>query len=187
MIFSYEVAAGMSIVYALLLLVVLSAAWLLTVLGMPGNWLMVAVAACYAWLVPADSAAAIGWGVVLAVALLAALGELLEALAGVFGAAKAGGSKRAAVLALAGSLAGGIVGMAIGLPIPLVGPLLGAVLAAGLGALSGAMVGELWKGRRMNQSWQVGKGAFWGRLLGTLAKVMVGSIMLVVLAAALLM
>ena len=177
----------MSVVYALLLLVALSAAWLLTVLGMPGTWLRVAVAAFYAWLVPADSAAAVGWGAVLAAAVLAALGELLEALAGVFGAAKAGGSKRGAVLALAGSLLGGLVGMVIGLPIPLVGSLLAAVLAAGAGAFLGAMIGEIWKGRRMNESWQVGKGAFWGRLLGTLAKVIVGSIMLAVLTAALIL
>jgi uncharacterized protein YqgC (DUF456 family) len=175
----------MSIFYALLLLVVLLVAWLLTVMGMPGNWIMVAVAALYAWLVPSDAPASIGWGVVLAVAILAALGELLEMVAGALGVAKAGGSKRGAVLALLGSMVGGLVGMVVGVPIPLVGSLVGAILFASLGALLGAMLGECWKGRELGQSWQIGKGAFWGRLLGTLAKVLVGSIMLVVVAVAL--
>ena len=177
----------MSIAYALLLIVALLVAWLLTVLGMPGNWLMVAAASLYAWLVPEDAATAIGWAVVLTVAILAVVGELLEALAGFLGAAKAGGSRRSAVLALLGSMVGGMVGIAVGLPIPLVGPLAAAVLAAGLGALLGAIAGELWKGRKMGKSWQVGKGAFWGRLLGTLAKALIGSIMLVVLTDALLL
>jgi hypothetical protein len=176
----------MSIIYAILLLLALAAAWLLTVVGMPGNWLMVAAAALYAWLVPDDASTAIGWGVVVAIAVLAVLGELLEALAGVFGAAKAGGSKRGAAMALLGSMAGGLVGMVVGLPIPLIGPLVTAVLFASIGALLGAMVGERWKGRELGESWQVGRGAFWGRMLGTLAKVLLGSVMLVVVAVALL-
>lgn len=177
----------MSIFYATLLLAVLLLLWLLTVVGMPGNWLMVAAAALYAWLVPHDAAASFGWGFVLALAVLAGLGELLEALAGALGVAKAGGSRRGAVLALLGSLAGGLLGMAVGLPIPLVGSLVAAVLFAGIGALLGAMVGEKWKGRDLDESWAVGKGAFWGRLLGTLGKVLVGSIMIVVVAAALVL
>ena len=176
----------MSIIYAILLLLVLAATWLLTVVGMPGNWLMVAAAALYAWLVPDDAAGAIGWGVVLTLAILAVLGELLEALAGVFGAAKAGGSRRGAALALLGSMVGGLVGMVVGLPIPIIGPLVAAVLFASIGALLGAMLGERWKGRELGESWQVGQGAFWGRMLGTLAKVLIGSIMLVVVVVALL-
>ena len=175
----------MSIVYAILLLLVLLTCWLLTVVGMPGNWLMVAATSLYAWLVPHDEAASFGWGVVLAVALLAGFGELLEAVAGALGVAKAGGSRRGAVLALLGSLAGGLVGMFVGLPIPVVGPLVAALLFAGIGALLGAMLGEQWKGRDLDESWAVGKGAFWGRLLGTLGKVLVGSIMIVVVAVAL--
>lgn len=176
----------MSILYAILLLLVLLAFWLLTVAGVPGNWLMVAATAIYVWLIPDDAAASLGWGVVLAVALLAAFGELLEAVAAALGVAKAGGSRRGAVLALLGSLAGGLVGMFVGLPIPLVGPLVAAVLFAGIGALLGALLGEQWKGRDLDESWAVGKGAFWGRLLGTLGKVLVGSIIIVVVAVALI-
>jgi hypothetical protein len=116
--------------------------------------------------------------------VLAAFGEMIELAAGALGAAQAGGSKRGAFLALLGSMTGGIVGIFVGLPIPLVGPILAAVLFAGLGALGGAVLGETWKGRDWDQSWRAGKGAFWGRLLGTLGKILVGSVMVAVTLAA---
>ena len=150
----------MNIVWAALLLIVLAACWVLTLLGMPGNWLMIAAAVGYVLLVPGDSPAAIGWATVVVLSVLALLGELLEFLAGALGAAKAGGSRRSAVLALAGSLAGAVVGLFVGLPIPLVGPLLGALLLAA--GHSGAVLGERWKGRQLDKSLKVGEGAFWG-------------------------
>ncbi len=100
---------------------------------------------------------------------------------------RAGGSRRSAVLALVGSLAGGATGVLVGVPIPLVGPLVAAVLFAGLGALAGAMLGESWKGRSLDQSVRVGKAAFWGRLFGTLAKTLIGAVMVVVALAALVL
>jgi uncharacterized protein YqgC (DUF456 family) len=178
----------MGIVWALLFCLILIAGWLLTVLGMPGTWLMLAVSVVYAWLLPAgDSRWGIGWPIVAALLGLALLGELVELAAGALGVAKVGGSRRSAVLALAGSLVGGIAGFFIGLPIPVVGPVVAAVLFAGGGALIGAMLGESWKGRDLDTSWQVGKAAFWGRLIGTLAKTMIASVMVAVGLAALLL
>ena len=170
---------------ALLLMAVLLAGWVLTLLGMPGNWLMVAATAAYAFFGPADSRAAIGWQVVASLAVLAALGELLELLAGAAGTARAGGGRRAAMLALAGSLAGGIVGLFIGLPIPLAGPVLAALLFAGLGAMAGAMLGEMRGGKDLRAVWQIGRAAFWGRMAGTLGKLCVGAAMLAIVAVAL--
>ncbi|MEN6459716.1 MAG: DUF456 family protein [Thermoguttaceae bacterium] len=175
----------MAILLSLLLLTVLLAAWLLTLLGLPGNWMMVVVAGLHAWLVPAKSAAALGWKVVVVLAVLAALGELLELLTGAAGTAKAGGTRRAALLALAGSIGGGLLGLFIGLPIPLIGPVIAAVLCAGFGAMAGAMLGEGWAGKNLRTSWPVGKAAFWGRLLGTLGKLSVGAAMIAVVIAAL--
>jgi hypothetical protein len=175
----------MTIAWAALLCFCLALGWLLTLLGMPGNWLMVLAAALYAWLTPGDSRLAIGWPAVGVMAALAAFGEAVELIAGALGVAKAGGSRRSAVLALAGSLIGGIAGIFVGLPIPVIGSLISAVLFAGVGALIGAMLGENWKGRGLNQSWQVGLAAFWGRLLGTLAKTLVASAMVGVAVAAL--
>ena len=167
----------MSFFWAFLLLMILLLGWVLTLLGMPGNWLMVAAVIGYVLLVPESSPADIGWQVALGLVVLAVLGELLEFLAGALGVAKAGGSRRGAVLALVGSLAGGIVGLFAGLPIPVVGPMVGAVLLAGAGAFAGAVLGEQWKGRSLDDSWRVGWAAFWGRLLGTVAKTTIGAIM----------
>jgi uncharacterized protein len=55
--------------------------------------------------------------------------------------------------------------------------LVGALFFAGMGATLGAMLGEFWKGRSLDHSWTVGQAAFWGRLLGTLAKVVIGALM----------
>ena len=59
----------------------------------------------------------------------------------------------------------------------MIGPLIAALLFAGLGALAGAMLGETIGGQSLAASWKIGKAAFWGRLLGTLAKTVIGAIM----------
>ena len=99
-----------TIFFALLLIVVLLASWVLTLLGMPGNWLMVMATATYAYFVPVDSPATIGWKVVMALAVLASLGEILELLTATAGTVRAGGSRRGAGLALLGSMIGGLLG-----------------------------------------------------------------------------
>jgi uncharacterized protein YqgC (DUF456 family) len=169
----------MYIVWALLLLLVLASGWILTLLAMPGNWLMVASAAVYVLLVPKGSPAAIGWGAVTVLLALALVGEMVELVAAALGVARIGGSRRGALLALLGSMAGAMAGVIVGLPIPVVGPVVAAVLFACLGALAGAMFGETWKGRSLGESWRIGKGAFWGRLLGTATKVIIASVMVV--------
>lgn len=177
----------MTILIALLLIAILLTGWVFTLFGMPGNWLMVAVTAMYAYFVPADSPVAIGWKVVVALLILAGLGELLELLAGLAGTAKAGGSRRGALLALVGSIGGAVLGILVGVPIPLVGPVLAAVFFAGLGAMAGAILGEISVGRNLETSWHIGKAAFWGRLAGTLGKMIVGALMVAVVAAALVL
>jgi len=176
-----------SILWAILLLAVVLAAWGLNLLGLPGNWISLAAVACYAWLGPADQRLAIGGWVVGGVLLLAILGEVLELAAGAAGAARAGASRRSAVMAVAGSLAGSLLGAIVGLPIPLIGSLVAIVLGAGLGALAGAMLGEWWKGRGLDSSWQVGRAAFWGRLFGTAGKLTAGAAILAVVLAGLVL
>ena len=176
----------MTFFWAFLLLIILLVAWVLTLLGMPGNWLMVAAVIGYVLLVPEESPLSIGWAVAVTLGALAALGELLEFLAGALGVAKAGGSRRGAILALLGSLTGGIVGLFVGLPIPVVGSVISAVLFAAAGAFLGAVLGEQWKGRGLNDSLKTGHAAFWGRLLGTVAKTAVGAVMVATTIAALI-
>ena len=45
----------MSLLLALILVVILLGCWLVTLLGLPGNWLMVMATAIYAYTIPAQS------------------------------------------------------------------------------------------------------------------------------------
>lgn len=151
--------------------------WLLTLVGLPGTWLMTASVAIYSWMVPSTWPVEIAWPWVIVLLVMATLGEGLEFLGGVFGTKRAGGSQRATVLAFLGSLVGGLGGAMVGLPVPVVGSLVGAVVFGGLGAAAGAFLGEMSLGTAAQKSWQVSWGAFWGRLLGTGAKSLVGAMM----------
>jgi len=160
-----------------LLLATLAAGWGLTLMGLPGNWLMVAAAATYTWLAPATGATQITWTTILGMAVLAGGGEIAELAAGVWGARRAGGSRRAAVFSLLGSLAGALVGASLGLPVPVLGPPIAALLGGALGALAGAALAERTRGETSRQSFKVGGAAFLGRLLGTGIKTVVATIL----------
>ena len=177
----------MGIAWAIVLVLVLLIGWASNLFGLPGNWLNVAAAAVYAFLIPAGQRLSMGWLVVAVILVLAILGELIEWIAGALGVAKTGGSRRGAVLALVGSMIGGIVGAFVGIPIPLVGPVIGILLFASLGALVGAVIGEKSKGQDWSASFHVGHGAFWGRLMGTLGKILFGFFIVAVAVAALLL
>jgi uncharacterized protein YqgC (DUF456 family) len=171
----------MSVVGAILLLLVALILWALNFLSLPGNWLVLLAAGIYAYFIPSEMRTDVSWWALSALLVLAVLGELIEFAAGAVGTAKAGGSRRGAALAVVGSLMGGIFGLFVALPIPLVGPILGALLFGGLGALGGAVLGEQWKGKDLDESLRIGQAAFWGRLFGTLGKVLAGAVMLAVL------
>ena len=165
----------------LLLVVGVIACWLLNFLGLPGNWLLLCTTFVYAMVIPwdGDRRLAVCWTVVAVLAAMAILGEALEFAAGIWGASRAGGRRKGATLAFIGSLAGGILGVAVGLPIPVVGSVIAALLFAALGALLGGIVGERWHGQNWTDSLKVGHAAFWGRLTGTLGKVLVGFVMVI--------
>jgi uncharacterized protein len=171
----------MDIAYTILAIIILTFAvglgWLLTLLAMPGNWLIVGTAAIYAWLGPQTGVAQLQWKTVVALVVLAVVGEIAEFLAGMVGARRAGGSPRSAIYSLIGSLVGAIGGATVGLPIPIVGSAIGAVVGGALGAFAGAAYAEYSLGEYMDKSMKVGKAAFWGRLIGTGAKSLVASIM----------
>ncbi len=168
-----------------LLLAALAAGWMLTLLGLPGNWVLVLAAAAYAAWAPTAGSTRIGWAVVGGAAALAAAGEIAEMVASMWGARRAGGSRRAALFSLLGSLGGALVGAVVGIPIPVIGSALAAMLGGACGALAGAALAERTRGENARQSLRVGTAAFWGRLLGTGAKTLVASILVVLLLAAL--
>jgi hypothetical protein len=175
-------AAWIYFLWAVLLVAVGCAAWFLTLVTLPGNWLIVAAAAVFALLLPEDAGRGITWVTVGMLVGLAIIGEIVEFGAGAAGAAKQGASRRAIVLSIVGAMVGSITGLVIGAPIPILGPFIMAVLGGAAGAFAGGYLGEAWKGRTEEERMAVGRGAFAGRLWGTVGKLAVGAIMLAILA-----
>lgn len=158
--------------------------WLINLVGLPGNWFIVAICLIWMFFGPADYR--FPWIVVAVLAVLALIGEGIEFGASVLGTKKLGGSGRGATLSVIGSVIGGIVGAIFGIPIPIpvVGILIGSILFAAIGAWVGATIGEKWVGKSTQESVKIGGAAFVGRLLGTVGKLVMGSVMVVLAIAA---
>ena len=146
--------------YYVLLLLVMVAGVLLTLMTLPGLWLMLAATAGYAWLTHFHYIGVRMLGVLLGIAVAA---EIVETLAAGHAARRSGGSRRASL----GALVGGIAGAAL-LAVPL--PVIGILVGACIGAFAGAMVMEVTKRGDAVQSLNVGIAAAKGKLAGTLLK-----------------
>ena len=158
------------------LLVLVNVVWLATtLLTLPGNWLMVGTTALVAWW--QWDAGMFHPVTLLAVVLLAVVGEVLEFFASAAGVRRAGGSRWGALGSVLGALGGAIAGTVL-LPVPLVGSLVGACL----GACAGAWVFELSIGRGQGPSIKAGVGAGGGRLLATGVKLALGAIIWTIVA-----
>jgi len=144
--------------------------------GLPGTWLMLLAAIVADALLSGHTlfAAATLWTCV----FIALSGEVLEFVLGAAGARRAGGSRRGTLFAIAGSIAGAIIGT--GIPLPVLGTLLGACL----GAFAGSVFGDLLAGRDVGSSVAAGRGAASGRFWGTVAKMIAGTAIVLVLAVA---
>ena len=167
---------------ASLLVVAHCAALTATLFSLPGNWVIVALTAVFAWYPSQTDGLGVSWTVVASITLLAAVGEIVELFAGAAGAAKRGASRRAMILAVFGTFAGSLAGAAVCSAIPVIGLIVGAVLGGAFGAFGGAVAGELWKGRSSEGSLSVGRAAFLGRLTGTMSKLAIGAIMVAIVA-----
>ncbi len=164
------------ILATLLLTLFAVGAWAANIVGLPGNWVAVVSAVVLAYGVAPDRCWSVAWGMAGTMLVVAIIGELLEFAAGAIGASRLGGSKRGAILALLGSIFGAIAGLFVGTPIPIIGQVLASLLLGGAGAFGGAVIGERWSGKDWDQSIDIGSAAFWGRLLGTVGKVVCGTI-----------
>jgi len=164
----------------LAILILLNTVWLvLVVFGLPGNWLIVAGTGLFAWWQWDRGVFSIG--TLIAVVVLALLGELVEFGAGMVGARRSGASWRGSVAAVFGAVFGAIAGTFI-ISIPLLGTVVGASVGAGLAVW---MI-ETSRGQQPGPSLQRGLSAGLGALMGIAAKLAVGvAIWLTVLGAAL--
>jgi uncharacterized protein YqgC (DUF456 family) len=121
------------------------------------------------WLIAgADHYRHLGYGWLISIAVVGAVGLAIDLLAGVFGVKRVGASAQA----VAGALLGTLVGLFFGLPGLLLGPFLGAVL------------GELSAGSSVLRSTHVGIGAWLGLLFGTIVKLVSSLMMLAMFGAA---
>jgi hypothetical protein len=161
----------------LTLLVITNAVWLALVpFALPGNWLIVISTSLLAWWRWEEQPFSIY--TLIAIVVLAFIGELVEFFGGMGGAKRAGAGFRGSIGAIIGAISGAIIGTAF---LPLVGTILGSCIGAGLGAW--AM--ELTAGREMRQSVHLGFGAGLGQFLGTTTKFAIGvTIWLIVAVAA---
>jgi len=152
-------------------------ALVLVPLGLPGTFIMVAVA------IAADyfARAGIGWLAIGIAFALAVLAEVLEWTLSASFTRKYGGSSRAAW----GALLGGFAGALVGVPVPVIGSVIGAFL----GAFLGALVAEYSRaGVNSSAATRVATGALLGRAAATAMKlalaVTIGVVLTVSLATA---
>lgn len=142
---------------------------LLTILGVPGTWILIALAVGIdlvdGWWLPEPERPTFSITILVVAVGLALLGELVEFLASAFGAQRGGASRRGILGALVGSLVGAVLGTVV-IPVPVVGTLAGAVL----GSFGGALLGEVSAGSSVERSMRPATGAAIGRVLGTIGK-----------------
>ena len=156
-----------NVILLALLFVVCLAAALLTVFQLPGTWIILAAAAAYGWY---DGWSRVGWQTIAALAGIAVLAEVAEAVSSVWFARKGGASRRAAWYGLAGGLAGAFL---LTIPVPIIGTIIGAAI----GCFAGAMIGELSLNRNAATGARVGFYAALGRTLGTIFKIAAAVVM----------
>ena len=141
---------------------------LLAVFQLPGTWfilLSTAIYDCHFGWEP------IAWQLLVIMVLLAVLAEIVDLLAGMKGAQKAGASPAASW----GALIGGFCGMILFIPVPI--PIFAPVVGGLLGCFAGAFIAERNVHGDAGKSARVGFSAAVGRLVGLLIKLMTAFVM----------
>ncbi|MBI1395501.1 MAG: DUF456 family protein [Betaproteobacteria bacterium] len=126
--------------------------------GIPMVFVGLAVAA---WI---DDFNKVGMWPMIVIGVLAALSLVIDALASVHGVRRAGASRQA----LVGAAIGTVVGMFFGLPGLLIGP------------FAGAALGQLVAGGTLIAAGQAGLGAWAGFVVGSVAKIAIGLLMIAI-------
>lgn len=135
--------------------------------ALPGTLLILAGIALGAWI---GGFTAVGWGSLAAITVLAVLSWVLDYVAGLLGARKAGASRQALVGAALGTVAGLFMGLVGVLFMPLVG----------------AAIGEYLARQDETRAMKVGVATWLGLMAGLLAKVVLAFMMIGLYLAALL-
>jgi uncharacterized protein YqgC (DUF456 family) len=155
------------------------------IVSVPGTWLMVLLALLIELVdrvyLPAGAPPTFGWPVLAICGGLALLGEIIETAAGAAGARGGGGTRRGMIGAIIGGIIGAIVLTPL-IPILLVGTMIGALLGTFAGAVIGEVTGE--NARTVTGSMKPAVGATIGRVIGTLGKIIIATVVWIVLTVA---
>ena len=139
----------------------------LTVFQLPGTWLIVAAALGYAWYYDWQRVGPWAVGAIVVIALAA---EVVEQVAGMWFARRAGGSRRAAWWGMFGGIAGALL---LTVPVPIVGTIIGAAV----GCFAGALAAELSLQKQAAAGTRVGVFAAIGQTVGTVLKIAAALVM----------
>jgi uncharacterized protein YqgC (DUF456 family) len=136
--------------------------------ALPGTLFVLAGIVLGAWI---DDFTRVGWGVLTVVIVLAVLAWVLDYVAGLLGAKKAGASRQAIIGAVLGTVAGLFMGIVGVLFMPLVGAALGEYIAR----------------RDHERAAKVGVATWLGIMAGMVSKVVIAFMMIGVFVAALIL
>jgi uncharacterized protein YqgC (DUF456 family) len=156
--------------YYLCLFAVLLVGLAVTIMTLPGLWLMLGATALYAWL---THGVYIGWGTLTVLLVITLMAELIETTSAGAAAKRAGAGRRGMWGAMIGGILGGVF---LTIPLWLIGTLIGVCL----GSFAGAMIAELTAGQQVGRSALIGVHAAKGRFTGTLLKLGFGCVMFVI-------
>lgn len=134
----------------------------LALMGLPGTWLLLAVAGIAEWITDERLFSTV---TIVGTIAVACAGEAWEFLSSSVRARRAGARRRGAAGALLGGIAGAILGTVL-IPVPLIGTLVG----GGLGAFTASTLLERTGGRDLGEAMRVGRAAATGQVLGVAGK-----------------
>ncbi len=144
----------------------LSLCLLSTVVGLPGNWILVGAALVIG---AATGFAKMTVASFFLCAGLALVAEVIESVLGIAIVAEHGGSKLGVIGTIVGGCAGVILGGGFFPPV-------GSVLLGFVGAFLGAVLGEMFRHPDLNTALRVGFWSFVGRVAAIAAKLSVGCV-----------
>ena len=150
---------------------------LLILLGLPGTWLLLALAGLAEWI---TEPRLFGTPVLVIAVALAVAGEVWEALSSSVRARRAGAGRRGSIGALAGGIGGALLGTML-IPIPVVGTLIG----GGLGAFALSSGLERSGGQSADSAFRIGRAAATGHMIALAGKLIAGLVVYVMLVTAL--
>ena len=150
--------------FATLCILVMLLAMLLHIFGLPGNWIILGLAALWFFFVPSS---ALTLNTLLFMTALGVAGEGLEMLMLHIWGKKYGGTNKGTVGGMIGALVGAIVGAPFFFGV-------GALFGALVGAFLGSLAVELLYGKPNNEALTAAWGAMVGRFGGTVFKAAIG-------------